>query len=234
MDPRPLPTSSSCQLSTDVLVESKHVYPWGEWPRSGPYHQTGRGERELLFFNAVQLCVTESMGSQYKQQLTKSYQLRKLARAKPVMSVDDLYHILFTHWVYDDATYVDERQRVQVAAALLLAAYTGCRPCSLFDTSLKKLDNAVTSAQSLQDPQASNDTDPDIDSDSDDTVTESSSESGYDNGCDSGSAETGSIRYSDVRLFAFRPSVPGGPNLVVAKVTLLHTKGAERKAQSSV
>lgn len=174
------------------------------------------------------------MGTQYKRQLTKNYRLRKLARTKPVMNVDDLYHILFTHWVYDDATYVDERQRVQVAAALLLAAYTGCRPCSLFDTNPKKLDHAVTSAQSPRDPGASNDTDLDSDSDSDDTMSESSSESGHDNGCDPGSAETASIRYSDVKLFAFRPRVPGGPNLVAAKVTLLHTKGAERKTQSSV
>ncbi len=174
------------------------------------------------------------MGSQYKRKLVKTYRLRKLARAKPVMSVDDLYHILFTHWVYDDATYVDERQRVQVATALLLAAYTGCRPCSLFDTSQKKFDNAATSAQSPCDPRASNATDLDSDSDSDDTLSESSSESGNDYSCDPGSAQTGSIRYSDVRLFAFRSRVPGGSNLIVAKVTLLHTKGAERKTQSSV
>ena len=35
------------------------------------------------------------------------------------MGVNDLYHILFTHWVYDDASYTDDRQRVEVATALL-------------------------------------------------------------------------------------------------------------------
>jgi len=53
------------------------------------------------------------------------------------MYTDDLYLVLVTHWVWDDAVFPDERQRVQVPTALLLAAFTGCRPCSLFDTRLK-------------------------------------------------------------------------------------------------
>ncbi|KAI9784715.1 MAG: hypothetical protein M1816_000718 [Peltula sp. TS41687] len=73
----------------------------------------------------------------YKKILEKEYSLRKLPQHKPVMSSDDLYHLLFVYWVYDDSTYPDERQRVQVATALLLAAFTGCRLCSLFDTRLR-------------------------------------------------------------------------------------------------
>ena len=71
------------------------------------------------------------------------------------MGVDDLYHILFTHWVFDDATYSDERQRVQVATALLLAAYTGYRPCSLFDTSQKS--NGIEESAGCSEDEASDD-----------------------------------------------------------------------------
>lgn len=42
-----------------------------------------------------------------------------------------------THWVLDDWTYRDQRQRVQVATGLLAAVFFGCRPCSLFDTRVK-------------------------------------------------------------------------------------------------
>ena len=37
----------------------------------------------------------------------------------------------------DDATYTDERQRVEVATGILAAVFFGCRPCSLFDTRVK-------------------------------------------------------------------------------------------------
>lgn len=37
----------------------------------------------------------------------------------------------------DNATYTDERQRVQVATGILVAVFFGCRPCSLFDTRVK-------------------------------------------------------------------------------------------------
>jgi len=58
-------------------------------------------------------------------------------KKKPVIDLDDLYHLLYTHWVLDDRTYNDERQRVQVATGLLAAVFFGCRPCSLFDTRVK-------------------------------------------------------------------------------------------------
>lgn len=54
-----------------------------------------------------------------------------------MIGLDDLYLLLYTHWVLDDRTYSDERQRVQVAAGLLAAVFFGCRPCSLFDTRVK-------------------------------------------------------------------------------------------------
>lgn len=73
--------------------------------------------------------------------LIDEYGLRTLPKKKLVISLDDLYLLLYTHWVLDDATYTDERQRVQVATGILAAVFFGCRPCSLFDTRVK-LDDA--------------------------------------------------------------------------------------------
>lgn len=66
--------------------------------------------------------------------LIDDYGLRTLPKKKPVISLDDLYLLLYTHWVLDDATYTDERQRVQVATGILATVFFACRPCSLFDT----------------------------------------------------------------------------------------------------
>ena len=74
---------------------------------------------------------------QYINLLVKQYSLHTLPKKKPVISLDDLYLLLYTHWVLDDATYTDERQRVQVATGILAAVFFGCRPCSLFDTRVK-------------------------------------------------------------------------------------------------
>ena len=74
---------------------------------------------------------------QYINLLIDDYNLRVLPKKKPVIGLDDLYLLLYTHWVLDDSTFKDERQRVQVATGLLTAAFFGCRPCSLFDTRVK-------------------------------------------------------------------------------------------------
>lgn len=65
------------------------------------------------------------------------YKLRRLPKKRGVSSVDDLYHVLFHHWVYDDTVYQDEQQRTYVAAGILMASYLGCRPVSMFDTRIK-------------------------------------------------------------------------------------------------
>lgn len=65
------------------------------------------------------------------------YHLRRLPKKRGVSSVDDLYHVLFYHWVYDDTVYRDEQQRTYVAAGTLMASYLGCRPVSMFDTRIK-------------------------------------------------------------------------------------------------
>jgi len=55
--------------------------------------------------------------------LIDKYGLRIVPKKKPVIGLDDLYLLLYTHWVLDDWTYRDERQRVQVAAGLLAAVF---------------------------------------------------------------------------------------------------------------
>lgn len=49
-------------------------------------------------------------------------------RAKHVVGHRGLYGALYYHWVYDTEVFTIERQRVQLSFALLLFAYTGCRP----------------------------------------------------------------------------------------------------------
>ena len=65
------------------------------------------------------------------------YQLCRLPKKRGVSSVDDLYYILFYHWVYDNTVYRDELQRCYVATGILMASYFGCRPVSMFDTRIK-------------------------------------------------------------------------------------------------
>ena len=61
------------------------------------------------------------------------YQLRGLPKRWDLISVDDLYHILFYHQVYDNTECRDELQRCYVDTGILMASYFGCRPVSMFD-----------------------------------------------------------------------------------------------------
>ncbi|KAA6408389.1 MAG: hypothetical protein FRX48_08131 [Lasallia pustulata] len=55
--------------------------------------------------------------------LIDEYGLRTTPKKKLVI-LDGLYLLLYTHWVLDDSTFNDERQRVQVATGLLTAAFS--------------------------------------------------------------------------------------------------------------
>lgn len=155
------------------------------------------------------------------------------------MGVDDLYHILFTHWVYDSNTYHDEHQRVQVATGLLLAVYTGCRPVSLFDTSERKFDNGGTESNTT-DNKGTESSDADNNSATDSTLepsdTESFEEFEFDRDSNDGmsiySGTTESICYNDVQLPLLHNDISGGPPILAATVTLIHTKGAKRRSES--
>ena len=224
---------------------------------------------------------------QYKKILRGKYCLRRYTPAKPVAYVDDLYEILITHWVYDDTVYADERQRVQVAAGLIMAAYFGCRPCSMFDTRVTfaktdEMHDAKNNAEVIRNrngntsdsnssseetlvnsdshsvDELSSNTDIDSDSDSDieidvdsygnsdgsgnrdvhgdcdsdgdsDGDNDGDSDSGTDDGYHAGTEETRSILYRHIRIIVVRKPTCGGSNIILMKVTLLHTKGEDNK-----
>ncbi len=47
------------------------------------------------------------------------------------MNVDDIYLVLYHHWVLDATIYPDGRQRLQVSFLILISAYTATRPGAL-------------------------------------------------------------------------------------------------------
>ena len=63
--------------------------------------------------------------------LTKEHDLEVTETDKPVLEAEDLLEVLRYHWVTDTNIFPNERQRVQLATLLLLAAYTGSRPGAL-------------------------------------------------------------------------------------------------------
>ena len=69
--------------------------------------------------------------------------LDTLKAPKPILDEEDFKQVLRCHWVTDTNTYPEERQRVQLATLLLLAAYTGSRPSALLGLQYKDLDLAV-------------------------------------------------------------------------------------------
>jgi hypothetical protein len=141
------------------------------------------------------------------------------------MSVDDLYRVLHHHWAGDTSIFADERQRVQLAMLLLTAAYTGSRPCSLLDTGKSR--SLGGSGES-----------------SDDFLDDYYDDSGYDDSdenddCDgSGAKNNGvdpanlrSILYRHIRMLLLKNPTPGERPILVMEITLVHTKGEDKKPQ---
>lgn len=91
----------------------------------------------MLILRGLGSSTLTSRMCQYINILIDEYSLRTTPKKKPVIGLNDLYLLLYTYWVLDDSTFKDERQRVQVATGLLMAAFFGCRPCLLFDTRVK-------------------------------------------------------------------------------------------------
>lgn len=75
--------------------------------------------------------------------ILKKYKLDVSVREKSVLSLDDLLRVLHYHWVLDTWVYPDEEQRLLFALLFLFAAYTGSRPCSLIDATVKSLDKCT-------------------------------------------------------------------------------------------
>ena len=191
---------------------------------------------------------------QYINLLIDEYGLRTTPKKKPVIGLDDLYLLLYTHWVLDDSTFKDERQRVQIATGLLTAAFFGCRPCSLFDTRVKidepegldvpTDDKVVASAQGSRgavkdtkmdasDQVKSNrngdsnmpwDSHGDSDSDSG-SLYDCDEECDTDDYFDARPEATRSFLYRHFTISIVANQTPEKTNLVFMKATLLHQRG---------
>ena len=251
--------------------------------------------------------------------MSKRWELRKGPRAKAVANVDNFYHFFFTRWVWCEAKFPDEKQRLYMSLAMLMASIFGCRPVSLFDTRVKTATNkargddnsdaepdvnmltysdsrlidrgdlwddgdldggVVNEADSAtfhdldksseEDTDMADDTDPDIfsntegdmdrdsvtdpdvfsdiegdtDIDSDtgpDIISHTERDADSDFNCqvddssitddeyDAGREEIRTILWRHIASHIIRSPIQGRPNILLAKVTLLHTKGEDRK-----
>ncbi|KAI9717340.1 MAG: hypothetical protein M1828_007228 [Chrysothrix sp. TS-e1954] len=161
--------------------------------------------------------------------LYKRYGLDRSIPMKAVMSVDDLVLVLHHHWVRDDSLFDDERQRVQLAFLLLLAAYTGQRPCSILETTRKRgpLPAIESGDDCLKDMSEEDQSEDDnkafaeIDKDIDDNTAEASRTTDLPRG----------ILYSHVRIRVLPGRFARQRNPLVMEVTIVHTKGEERNPQ---
>ncbi|MCJ1250100.1 hypothetical protein MMC30_007326 [Trapelia coarctata] len=72
--------------------------------------------------------------------LADEHELDESETDKPLLDVVDFVEVLRCHWVMDTNTFPHERQRVQLATILLLAALTGSRPGALLGITYRDLD----------------------------------------------------------------------------------------------
>lgn len=178
---------------------------------------------------------------QYKKVLVDEYKLRRLPKKRGVSRVDDLYHILFYHWVHDEVVYRDEQQRNYVSTGILMASYFGCRPVSMFDTRLrfedddgarKSVDHVTAAGKpnNVGEDQEVQGSENDMDANDDaSTYCDSDSDSGTDHGVDAGLDETGCLLWRHITFIIAPNRIPGEPNNLVAKVTIIHTKGEDNR-----
>lgn len=72
-------------------------------------------------------------------QLTKEYGLDTSEREPQLLEADDFVVVIQYHWASDINVFPNERQRVQVASILLLAAFTGSRPGALLQITYRDI-----------------------------------------------------------------------------------------------
>ncbi|QSS56097.1 hypothetical protein I7I53_04204 [Histoplasma capsulatum var. duboisii H88] len=76
----------------------------------------------------------------YKNVVIKRWGLRQQPKRKPSSTKDNVYHILHAHWTRCTKAYADEKQRLYVAAGILLSFISSGRLVSLFNTRIKTSD----------------------------------------------------------------------------------------------
>jgi len=166
----------------------------------------------------------------------KRHGLRRLSKEREVTNVDDIYHILLHHWVRDDSIFPDEQQRNQVATGILMAPYFRCRPVSMFDTRLQFQDEEEEESPSVEDTPSDLSSEDDgglrsADSNEDDDdfsmYLDSESDNDTDDGADAGDDETRTLLWRHIEFYVARNEANGQPNVLFAKVHILHTKGED-------
>lgn len=189
----------------------------------------------------------------------KEYGLCRLPRTRGVSTIDDIYHILFYHWALCNLVFPYEEQRNQVPAGILIAAYFGLRPVSVFDTRLKLrdgeentlADNKTLDYKNYIDPNgnqeigssnkasdSNNDGDNDTPTlvDFDDSFSsgrstdcDSESDNDTDDGIHDGSDDTRTMLWRHITFLTAPDPTLGLLNVVIALVTIVHTKGEDNR-----
>jgi hypothetical protein len=72
--------------------------------------------------------------------LIEEYGLDNSETEKPLLEADDFVEVLQYHWASDINVFPHERQRIQVAAILLLIAFIGSKPAALLNLEYCDLD----------------------------------------------------------------------------------------------
>ena len=124
------------------------------------------------------------------------------------MNVDDVYLVLHHHWVLDTSVFSDERQRLQLALAILLLAYTATRPAALV---YKPIDRKKLREHYIGWENDGSDDNLDVDDE-----------------MDLDWEEIKTLCYEDVTLVML-PNPEGKRDILVMEVTLKHTKGKKKK-----
>jgi len=83
--------------------------------------------------------------------LQRLYNLDLTTREKPVMNIDNVFLVLYHHWVIDTAAFPDGRQRLQVPFLLLISAYTATQPGALVYSAGNEKKRATVSARTNED-----------------------------------------------------------------------------------
>ena len=71
--------------------------------------------------------------------MTEEYDLDNTETEKLLLEADDFVELIRYHWASDINVFPNERQRIQLAAILLLAAFTGSRPEALLSLTYRDL-----------------------------------------------------------------------------------------------
>jgi hypothetical protein len=162
---------------------------------------------------------------QYIRDLTITYKLIKTPPKKPVLSGDDMYVLNVHHWVHCKRVYPDEEQRIGFSLLLKFAASTGARPVSFLDASVKVPEE---DARSTTRDEAIRFYDPDKEDPTDDDGGEKAD---FDAGELPPEEGLMSVLFEHVTIMLAR--VEDREELVMY-LTLIHTKGEDRKPQPYV